>query len=37
MNLAFINDKVTTLGQHDLILNIMYIIQFLLNNLLSKK
>ena len=37
MYLPFINDKGTTLTQHDLILNIKYIIQFLLNNLLSKK
>ena len=36
MYLAFINDKGNTLSQHDVILNIMYMIQFLLNNLLSK-
>ena len=36
MYLAFMNDKGTNLSQHDLILNIMYVIQFLLNNLLSK-
>ena len=37
MYLAFINGKGNTLSQHGQILNIMYMIQFLLNNLLPKK
>ena len=37
MYLAFINDKGNTFSQHGLILNIMYMTQFLLNSLLSKK